>query len=143
MKQHAKIRVDNKEYTVNPYMAGYGFDLFEEFVTVFGPGIAKILGTQKSLGSMAISDVDLSKLGDGLADILTQVKTQPGFLQSFMRKVLVQTFDGPKCVAEDFDTRFAGAYMHGIKLTAMTLKEQYSDFFAGIGARAGSGLKAT
>lgn len=143
MKQHAKIRVDNKEYTVNPYMAGYGFDLFEEFIVVFGPGLAKIVGSQKGLEKMSLSDVDLSKVGDGLADILTQVKTQPGFLNAFMRKVLIQTFDGPACVADDFDTRFAGAYFHALKLTAKTLQEQYSDFFGGSGARVKSAPKAT
>lgn len=130
--------VDGEKYTVNPFTADYGYDLFEEFIVLFGPAISKLLGAVDkgdSGKSILEQDLNLEALSQAVVELLVGFKGERGNLQRFMKKVLINTYVGEssQSVCADFETRFMGAYLHGLKLTAFSFAEQYRDFFDGFG----------
>lgn len=141
MKAAKTIKVDGKTYTVNPFTADYGYDFFEEFVVLFGPSVAKLIAGGKNFKpgvALSEQEVDMEFLVGSMTELLIAFKGKPGTLQAFMRKVLENTLveTTSQSVCRDFETRFMGEYLHGIKLTAVSFKEQYADFLGGFGGLA-------
>lgn len=141
MKEIKKVTVDGKEYTIYPMLATKGYTLFQKLLTIFGPGMAKLLqifgesADFKEAASLLDQKMDLTKVEGGIVEILASFKGDPNLLIAVMKEVLdsVNIGETNVKVVNQFDTLFMGDYFHGLKLTAVVIKEQYGDFLSGAG----------
>lgn len=131
------VNVDGKEYTIVPYSGEYGYDLFQKLMVTLGPGAAKLFKVVDLEGDEEISEkkVNFDALEDGIVTMLMSFNGDGKALTKLMKDILINTMDGKSSnsVAKDFSIRFEKQYLHGFKLCAVTLKEQYSDFLSGLG----------
>lgn len=146
MKTTQTITVDNRTYSVNPYVTTYGFTLLMRLIFLFGEtGIRMILGAvgdikktggKIELNAASLLDMDFNDEKLALAFNAFTNKISPTGMTELIKEILIGTIDGNAVVTQDFDTRFQGDYFHMLKLTLATLKVQYHDFLASKGAGA-------
>lgn len=137
LQPQQKVTVDEQEYVVQLYSPTFGLTLYAKLLRLLGQPLVKLIGMVKGGEKLDILNLDTKDINfDAAGESLQMLFAQLGDdeLAPLLKDVLSQTYFSPSLeqVGAQFETAFAGRYMHLFKLTAKTLGVQYADFLSGI-----------
>jgi hypothetical protein len=139
IKMQTDILVDDEKYVVQLYSPTFGLTLYAKLVRLLGDPVTKLMrmvprGTAPSAlleFEMGAGAFDTDAIGSAIQSLFINLREEDfaPLLKEILSETRLPTLDP---VTSQFETRFAGRYVHLFKLVAKTLGVQYKDFLSGI-----------
>lgn len=126
-----QVSIDGKMYSITPWSGTKAARMLAKLVKLLGPALGTLMssaGSLKGLLDAKTSDVNFSAVFMSLADRLDDSS-----FDLLLKEILEGVHEGPKAVADDFDSRFSGDIMTSFKLVKAALEVNYGDFLSVIG----------
>lgn len=130
----SQVTIDGKTYSVTPWSGTKGARMLAKLVKLLGPALGKLMSSGGSINGLLDSkaaDIDFAGVFVSLAERIDDTT-----FDSLIKEILEGVHEGPRAVADDFDSRFSGESLLMFKLVKAALEVNYGDFLSVIGKSA-------